>query len=60
MAMLYVRYCRGAGFVYQYHQRIKQDIEGSLEIDDMNGHVTGGMCQDFFEFRMVNIIIAIR
>ena len=50
--------CRNKGFIYQYIQVVDQELEGHLdikeEIDNNNGiskkSVTGGICQDFFEF----------
>ena len=49
---------RKKGFVYQYYfpSLYQQDIEGSLTIDDdgVTAEVTGGLCQDFFEFREVH------
>jgi len=50
-------YCRRAGYVYQYYDGIQQDLEGSLDIVPMqvdSQEVVSGLCQDFFEFRMVN------
>ena len=55
-------YCRRAGFIYQYHDAVQQDLEGSLEIvtTEMGNieatNVVNGICQDFFEFRMVSIV----
>ena len=56
-------YYRRDGFVYQYFNT-EQDVEGSLEIrttqtgDIESRSVINGSCPDFFEFRMVNRIIA--
>ena len=54
---MYNHLCRGKGFVYQYYfpDLYQQDLEGSLIIDDEGdtAEVTGGLCQDFFEFREV-------
>jgi len=54
---------RNKGFVYQYFQVIDQELQGNLDIEekvDRSGRiftrsVTGGNCQDFFEFREVNL-----
>ena len=51
--------CRRAGFIYQYYEAIEQDLEGSLEIvttqmdTTVTTNVDNGLCQDFFELRMV-------
>lgn len=50
-------FCRRNNFIYQYFNPLlyKQDLEGILDIEH-NGNsieVTGGLCQDFFEFREV-------
>ena len=51
---------RKDGFVYQYYEALEQDLEGSLEIDTSQTDTTetmsvvDGICQDFFEFRMVS------
>ncbi|XP_065892788.1 collagen alpha-1(IV) chain-like [Dysidea avara] len=50
---------RNRGFVYQYFQVVDQELQGHLDIKeeiDNNSRiskksVTGGNCQDFFEFR---------
>jgi len=50
-------YHRSAGFIYQYYDAIEQDVEGSLDIvtgQEDSQEVVSGLCQDFFEFRMVN------
>ena len=61
MACLYSYACRKKGFVYQYYFSglYQQDLQGELIINDDGGtaEVTGGLCQDFFEFREVNIDI---
>ena len=52
--------CRRAGFIYQYFEAVEQDLEGSLEITSTQmgstetQRVVDGICQDFFEFRMVS------
>ena len=63
LAIYYGVYYRRDGFVYQYFNT-EQDVEGSLEIvtTQIGGiesrSVINGSCPDFFEFRMVNRIIA--
>ncbi|XP_065921053.1 collagen alpha-1(I) chain-like isoform X2 [Dysidea avara] len=50
---------RRKGFLYQYFQVIDQELQGHLDIEEEVDHhdgilkrsVTGGKCQDFFEFR---------
>lgn len=50
---------RRAGFVYQYYEGWKQDLQGVLNITEeiINNNVIqqvhNGTCQDFFEFREV-------
>ena len=51
--------CRRAGFIYQYYEGWKQDLQGALNItkETINNFVVqevhNGTCQDFFEFRQV-------
>ena len=51
---------RRAGYLYQYYEAIEQDLEGLLEIvttqmDTIETTDVGnGLCQDFFELRMVS------
>ena len=55
----YIVCCRRAGYVYQYYEAIEQDVEGVLEIVSTQIDTTettgvdNGLCQDFFELRMV-------
>ena len=54
--------CRRAGFVYQYYEGLEQDLQGELNITEeiINNNVfqqvSDGMCQDFFEFREVQLV----
>ena len=57
---IYECHYRRAGFIYQYFDAVAQDLEGSLEIvttqmgNIETTSVDSGLCQDFFEFRMVS------
>ena len=59
LVFLYIVCCRRAGYVYQYYEAIEQDVEGLLEIvttqmdTTETTSVNNGLCQDFFELRMV-------
>jgi len=55
-------YCRRTGFVFQYHEAIQQDLEGSLIIVPRPGdsqEVVSGICQDFFEIQLVNCAVVL-
>ena len=51
--------CRRAGFIYQYYEGWRQDLQGALNITEetinnvLIKQVHNGTCQDFFEFREV-------
>jgi len=53
-------YRRRTGFVFQYYEAIKQDLEGLLNIVPRQGdsqEVVSGFCQDFFEIQLVSCAV---
>ena len=56
---MYTYFYRKNGFVYQYVNSFKQDLEGLLTMTQNNDQVIGGLCQDFFEFYEVLHIIKV-
>jgi len=50
-------YRRRPGFVFQYYEAIKQDLEGSLDI--VGGQVDSGFCQDYFEIQKVSCAVVL-